>query len=175
MRAIVSSFLCAVTLCVVPAQGRKRKTHAPLPTKILVAKTVYLDNRSGFANIGDRAYDELIKWGHFRVVQNPKDADLILLFSATEYRGGYVTTGTTQQQGRVDNYGNIRISGETTSTTEQMVYRRTHLTLIDPKSGENLWSDSKPWGNLYTGFHSATRSLIKDLRNRVEDQGAESP
>ncbi len=161
--------LCVTVICELPAAAKKKK-HAPLRQTILEAETVYLDNRSGFPNIGDRAYDELTKWGHFRVVQNPKDADLIFLLSATEYRGGYVSTGSTQQQGRIDDSGNIEMSGETTTTSQPVVYRRTHLTVIDPKNGESLWSDSKPWGNLYTGFHSATRGLIKNLRERIEEQ-----
>jgi hypothetical protein len=33
--------------------------NAPLPEQILQAKTVYIDNQSGFATLGDRAYDEL--------------------------------------------------------------------------------------------------------------------
>lgn len=158
--------LCITTICGVPAGAKKKKKHAPLPQTILEAKTVYLDNRSGLADIGDKAYDELTKWGRFRVVQNSKEADLLLLLSATEYRGGYVTSGSTQQQGSIDDSGNVQMSGRTTTTTEQVVYGRTHLTVIDPKNGESLWSDSNPWGK----FRSATRGLIKALRKRIEEQ-----
>jgi hypothetical protein len=161
-------------LCVTIGGGlsafAKEKRHAPLPQAVLQAKTVYLDNRSGYASLGDKAYDELEKWGRFKVVQSPKEADLIFLLSASEYRGGYITTGTSQQQGRVDDSGNVQMTGTNESTTQQMVYRSTHLTVIDPKSGDALWEDSKRWGNLYNGFHSATRSLIKNLRERIEEQ-----
>ena len=46
----------------------------------------------------------------------------------------------------------------------------TYLTVIDPKTGENLWSDSKKWGNLYTGFHSATKGLIDELEKRINEE-----
>lgn len=157
------------------ADAKRPKVHAPLPKQVLEAKTVYLDNQSGFASLGDKAYDELTKWGRFKVVDQRQNADLILLLSASEYRGGYVTSGTAQQHGTVDDSGNIEVSGESESTTTPVVYRRTHLTVIDPKTGTSLWSDSKAWGNLYTGFHSATRSLIKNLRSRLEEQEAASP
>ena len=46
----------------------------------------------------------------------------------------------------------------------------TYLTVFDAKSGDNLWSDSKRWGNLYTGFHSATKGLINELKKRIDEQ-----
>jgi hypothetical protein len=35
--------------------------HLPLPPQILTAKTVYIDNQSGYAKLGDRAYKQLQK------------------------------------------------------------------------------------------------------------------
>jgi len=157
------------------ADAKRPKARAPLPNEVLKAKTAYLDNRSGLASIGDKAYDELTKWGRFKIVDRPQNADLIFLLSASEYQGGYVSSSTGQQHGTVDNSGNIQMSGESETTTTPVVYRRTHLTVIDPKDGTSLWSDSRQWGNLYTGFRSATRSLIKNLRERIEGQEAASP
>jgi hypothetical protein len=34
--------------------------HAPLPEQILQAKTVYIDNQSGLATLGDRAYGRAV-------------------------------------------------------------------------------------------------------------------
>ena len=158
-----------------PAAGKKKQTHAPLPTKILEARTVYLDNQSGLAKLGDRAYDELAKWGRFRIVGNPKDVDLVFLLSTTEYEGGYMKTGTTQASGTVIRYGNIHMSGSTSSTITPVVQGWTHLTVIDPTTGANLWRDARQSGNLLTGFRSATRSLVKDLRKRIEQQEASLP
>jgi hypothetical protein len=128
-----------------------------------------LDNKTGYEVFADRAYDELEKWGRFRVVQSAKDADLVVLLSASLYHGGYVTSGTSQQHGTVDNDGNVNIYGSTQSTSVPVRVGYTHLYVIDPTNGESLWSDTKRWGNLFTGFHSATRSLIRELRERIEE------
>jgi hypothetical protein len=40
------------------------------------------------------------------------------------------------------------------------------------KSGIVLWSDTRRWGNLFTGFKSATREVVKELRKRIEEQEA---
>lgn len=145
-----------------PSYGKRQHARAPLPVTLMDAKAVYIDNQTGSAKLADRAYDELSKWGRFRVVDSPKRADVIFLLSAKEYQSGSVTSG------RVDDYGNISAS------TSQVVTGVTFLTVIDPKDGSSLWSDSKRWGNLYTGFRSATRGLIKALRDRIEEQEAPS-
>jgi hypothetical protein len=144
--------------------------HLPLPPQIAAAKTVYIDNQSGMANIGDKAYQQLVKWGRFQVIQDRKSADLILLLSAKAYDGGYVTTGggTT---GNIDSKGNINTTNEPTYTHHVSV-NYTFLTVVDPKTGDNLWSDSKRWGNLYTGFHSATKGLIDELVKRVNEEAS---
>jgi len=149
------------------AFANERK-HPPLPSKVMTAKTVYLDNRTGYAKFSDRAYDELQKWGRFRVVDSAKDADLVFLLSASLYDGGYVTSGTSHQHGTISDYGSLDISGTSESTSYPVRVGVTHLYVIDPKTGESLWSDTKRWGNLFTGFRSATRSLIRELRKRVE-------
>lgn len=141
--------------------------HLPLPPQMTAAKTVFIDNQSGTAKIGDRAYEQLQKWGRFQVVQDRKEADLVLLFSAREYNRGYVTSGSTTT-GRVDESGNVSLNSSPTYSGPVTV-GYTYLTVIDPKTGDNLWSDSKKWGNLYTGFHSATKGLIDELEKRINE------
>ncbi|MGB9233148.1 MAG: hypothetical protein WCC04_01960 [Terriglobales bacterium] len=144
-----------------------KERHLPLPPQITAAKTVYIDNQSGLAKLGDRAYEQLTKWGHFQVIQDRKQADLILLMSARAYDGGYITSGggTT---GTIDESGNINTTNNPTYTSHVSV-NYTFLTVIDPKTGDSLWSDSKRWGNLYTGFHSATKGLIDELMKRINE------
>jgi hypothetical protein len=150
----------------------KEKNHLPLPPQVMTAKTVYIENQSGEAKIGDRAYDEIKKWGRFQLVTDRKQADLIFLLTAREHTGGYVTTGG-NQTGTVDSSGNINTTSSPTYTTPVTV-GYTYLTVIDPKTGDNLWSESKRWGNLYTGFHSATRKLIDELKKRIAEQSSDS-
>ena len=72
----------------------KEKQHLPLPATVLAAKTVFIDNQTGMAKLGDRAYEELKKWGRFsNKLTDRKHADLIFQLTAQERDGGYVTTG----------------------------------------------------------------------------------
>lgn len=164
---VIAIFMLAPVL--VRAKG---KQHLPLPPQITTAKTVYIDNESGMATLGDRAYQEITKWGRFQVVQSRKQADLIFLLSAHSYNGGYITSGG-GQTGTIDENGHISTSGNNTYTTPITV-GYTYLTVIDPKTGDGLWSDSKRWGNLYTGFRSATKGLIDQLKKRMDEQARES-
>ena len=109
-----------------------------------------------------RAYEQLTKWGRWQVVSERQSADLILLLSAHQYNGGYIgnTTGT------VDENGNINATSSSTPVTVGY----TFITIVDPKTGDNLWSDSKRWGNLYTGFHSATKGLVDELMKRINEE-----
>jgi len=154
--------LCAFT------SSAKEKQHLPLPATVLAAKTVFIDNQTGMAKLGDRAYEELKKWGRFQIVPDRKQADLVFLLTAQEHDGGYVTSGG-GQTGTVDSGGNINTNSNPTYTTHVTV-GYTYLTVFDAKSGDNLWSDSKRWGNLYTGFHSATKGLINELKKRMDEQ-----
>jgi hypothetical protein len=133
-----------------------------------LSETIFIDNHTGQAKIGDRAYEELKKWGRFQIVSDRNQADLIFLSTAQEHDGGYVTSGG-GQTGTVDSSGNIRTSSDPTYTTHVTV-GYTYLTVFDSKSGDNLWSDSKRWGNLYTGFHRATKGLINELKKRMDEQ-----
>ena len=163
MRTIAIFVLADITLVMLSVSFAKEHKHAPLSPTVLSAKTVYLDNRSGYENMTDRAYDELQKWGRFRVVGSAKDADLVLLLSASVYNGGYRTTGSSEDHGTVDDSGNVDIHGSSTSHSTPVEDRYSHLYVLDPKSGETLWSDTKPWA-----FRSATRALIKEFRARIE-------
>jgi hypothetical protein len=98
----------------------------------------------------------------------------VLLISAHAYVTGYSTSTTGTAQGTVDEGGNIQLSGKSQSQTDAEIARITYMTAIDPKTGNVLWSDQKPWGSLYTGFRSATRSLVKELRKRIEEQEADT-
>ena len=80
------------------------------------------DNRSAQAVIGDRAYREITSWGRFQVVQDRKQADLILLLtSRSEVRG---------QAGKVDEDGYLQNSA--------LVSRYSGVTVLDAKTGDSL-------------------------------------
>jgi hypothetical protein len=134
--------------------------------KILSAKTVYFDNQTGVEAVGTAAVAQLRKWGRFQIVHDKKTADLILLLSADPYNGGYVIfasgqTGTMDadghiQQDRIPNYNRLA------------PVRDAYLTVIDPRSGQNLWSESHVWGGLLTGADSAGARLVQKLQKQIE-------
>ncbi len=163
-------FLLILVMCgVVSATSfAKPQKHLPLPPAILSAKTVYIDNQSGIAKIGDRAYEQITKWGRWQVVSDRHKADLILLLSAREYNGGYVTSGG-QTSGTIDDNGNINATTQPTYTRRVSV-NYTYVTVIDPNTGDSLWSDTKRWGNLYNGFHSASKGLVDELMKRIKEE-----
>ena len=187
MKAYLPHFvLLLAAIASLPTTSNAKDKHQPLPPQIMKATTVYIDNQSGIAKLGDRCYTEIEKWGRFKVVQDPKTADLVFLLSAKQYTSGYVTSGggstsTVNTSGNINattigdqTTGTVNTSG-TVNTTTQPTYTSavtvgyTYLTVIDPKTGDSLWSDMKRWGNLYTGFHSATKGLVDDLMKRINE------
>jgi hypothetical protein len=121
------------------------------------AKTIYIDNSSGQARLTDRCYDELTKWGRFTIVSDPAKADVVLEISTQVHTSGYSGHSTT------DDYGNTN-----TSLNAQKIGSTT-IAVLDHLNGRVLWSDTRPWGNLFTGFRSAGRGVIKELRERMEE------
>src|SRR5277367_4966873 len=76
----VSTVALALVLVVSPIHAKDKL--APLPASVIAAKTVYIDNQTGHAEIADRAYDALSKWGRFKILKDAKDADLVFRFTA---------------------------------------------------------------------------------------------
>jgi hypothetical protein len=72
----------ALALILVVSPIHAKDKPAPLPASVIAAKTVYIDNQTGHAEITDRAYDALNKWGRFKILKDAKDADLVLRFTA---------------------------------------------------------------------------------------------
>lgn len=70
-----------------PAVAQKQLAHS---TRILSAKTVYLNNQTGSDAVGKNALAQLKKWGKFQIAADPKQADLIFLLSADPYKGGNI-------------------------------------------------------------------------------------
>src|ERR1700680_542731 len=86
-------------LCTIPALAKDLK--APLPEKLFQAKSVYIDNQSGNADIRDKAYTVLKEWNRYEVVQDKSKADLIYVLTiSSEVRGSY-TTGSVNDYGQV--------------------------------------------------------------------------
>ena len=95
----------ALATLAVPGPPQDKNQHGLRP-KILTAKSVYFDDQTGAYVVGEKPLSQLKKWGRFKIVKDPKQADLIFLLSADPYKGGYIVysggeTGTVEKSGNV--------------------------------------------------------------------------
>ena len=156
-------FILTALLAPISAQVQKESAKS---AKILSAKTIYFDNQTGVDAVGVEALAQLEKWGRFQVVKDKKAADLIFLLSADPDRGGYIIFGG-GQTGTIDRDGHIQ-PDRVPDYSRRAPVRDAYLTVIDPKSGESLWSDSHVWGGLLTGANSAGARLVRKLQKQIE-------
>lgn len=159
---LAASVLAANLLVATPAGAQKQLAQSP---RMLSAKSAFFKNQTGSDEVGKNAVSELKKWGKFQLVDDPKQADVILLLSADPYRNGDIVfasgqTGSVESghvtEDRVPNYN------------KQAPTRYAYLTVIDPKTGDNLWSGTHPWGGLLTGYNSAGARLVRELKKQTK-------
>jgi hypothetical protein len=155
--------ILAALLITSSAAAQKQLGHSP---QILSAKTVYFKNQTGSEAVGNNALAQLKKWGRFLVVQDRKQADLVLLLSADPYRGGNIIFAS-GQTGSVESGGSV-VEDKTPNFNKQSPSRYAYLTVIDPKTGESLWSAVHLWGGLLTGFNSVGERLVKELEKQIK-------
>lgn len=127
-----------------------KKQPPPLSPKILKAQTVYLDcdcRREMKASVPN-ALPEFFEWGRYQLAPDRDHADLIFLFSMNPYLGDYFTRDGPDKRPAIVDF--------------------TILTVIDGRTGEALWSESKRWG--YMLVSKASRALMRDFRKSVEGQ-----
>jgi hypothetical protein len=133
------------------ASGIIQVTHIvrAMPPQVTQAKTVYVLCDAclrGMAAAKEAAFEELADWGRYEILPDRRKADLIFLFSANPYLGDYVTRdGPDTRQVHVD---------------------ITYLNVIDPRTGESLWGDSRQWGSWFVA--RATKDLIAHFRDQLE-------
>jgi hypothetical protein len=104
-----------------------------LPNSIFQARTVYVDNQSGFAELYTIAYMELARWGRFEPVESTKKADLVIVLTGS----GYVHA---LPAGEAPKYDPKKTSVRPMESPEAAPAGYTRVTLQDVKSGKTLWS-----------------------------------
>jgi hypothetical protein len=150
------------------ASGKKQEVqqHAPLPAKVLESKTIYIQNDSGWAEAADKAYSELKTWGRFQVVDVKEKADLIMVLAITTMqRQGTDSSWVSMYNSQTGAWTNGSVQTPSTATR-----RFTQIKLIDPVTGNTVWTDQQIWRRK----RSATEQLIQSLRQRVEEQEKQS-
>ena len=158
-RFAATAFALLLFSCTCRAQ--KEKAQSP---RILSAGAVYFRNLTGSDAVGKSAIAGLKKWGKYRLVAEPAQADLIFVLTADNTQDGKVVVPVMDQTDPIaDSEQN---SESPVPAAKQSPARYAYLTVIDGKTGETLWNDKHLWGGLLTGFNSAGERLVKELENQ---------
>jgi hypothetical protein len=130
-----------------PARAQDQETFAIGKIKKATSAAIDCSNcPRSLANAGKAARQELSAWDRFRLVDDPQQADILFILSGNPYLGDYLTRrGPDQRPIKIDS---------------------TFVTVIDPHTGEELWSDSRSWGSWRVA--GATKALIEELRGELE-------
>jgi hypothetical protein len=165
-RQIALLALVSLTLTSLLFAKKQQTQHAPLPAKVLTARTIYIDNQSGWAEAADKAYGQLKAWGKYQIVDAKEKADLILVLTVIEMQqGGQESSWVSTYNSQTGAWTHGTISTPSTNTV-----RYTEIRLIDPATGDMAWADRLIWSRK----RSATEMLIQSLRQRVEEQERQS-
>ena len=161
MRRAAALFLLIIASICAAFAGTK---HMPLPPAVLQAKRIYIDNRTpDCPECADHAYDELSKWGRFQIVTDPKDADLVFVLKSTSTERPVSVVANTTSTGSDSSHTN----GTVISREDYTVF----VTVMDARTNQQLYSNSAYWRFAWS---KPTKTLVRDLRKRIEDQERES-
>jgi len=148
--------LLALQACAFAANDK----YAPLPEKIVRAKTVFLVNQTGISRFGDDLYQEIKKWNRWQVVAERDKADLVLILSQRDTVEGTVSTATATSSGQ---------TATGTGVSAPIKSSAWYLHVIDPSTGETLWTTRHTLGGrLWQSWGSVARSLLSDVQKRLK-------
>lgn len=192
------SLLFLAVLIATPALPKNPK-HAPLPRKIVAARTVYLDNRTDSPNVKDKAYVEIVKRSAWNVIEDRAGADIIIVFSriagasAGRLRrqaallaiangaGDAADAKGRQAQAAMATANSAPGSSTVIVDSSTPRPRRTlndlppsfqlNLTVLDANTGETLWTESADWV-LVCPSGKLTKRLLLRVEESKEDNRA---
>jgi outer membrane protein assembly factor BamB len=161
MRIQVTTLFAFLLLRAITAVAEE-KIYAPLPDKVVAAKTVFFINESGTARFGDDLYRQIKAWNRWNVVTDRAKADLILVLSPSDTVPVVITTASATGSDQ-------STSGTSVTAAGSMQTQRWHLYVMDAKTGENLWrADASMGANLWRSWGSIARSLLSDIQKRLK-------
>lgn len=133
--------------------------RASLPSKVLSAGTVFVDNQTTSAELLNTAYMELSKWGRLQVVDTAQKADIVLRLS----NGNYVKFVPGGESAPV---ADPKIAKQSfVGADEAVPPGSTRISVIDPKTGNSLWSDIRK-----TDSPKAATHLFDGLRDAFDQK-----
>jgi hypothetical protein len=157
--AVASALLVFGTVLLLPPQAQANEKRPSLPTSVLSARTIYVDNQTTSAELQNTAYTELSKWGRFQIVDTPQKAEIVLRLS----NGNYVRF--------VPGNGNSSASDPKPAkqnwmgADEAVPPGSTRISVIDAKSGNSLWSDIRKTENPKAATH-----MLDGLREAIDQK-----
>jgi hypothetical protein len=157
MRSILLALLFALTIPFVARAARD-----PLPVELLQAKTVYVEmgsfvptkknnDQGAGASYLDPCKQVLQKWGRLKIVDDPKQADIILRISS---------------QRSTDS---VFVSTSSASGSVGMSEVLTVVNVVQSSSGKQVWTGAGQWAANWTA-KMITKSIINSLRIDVEHE-----
>ena len=157
MRSIAAALLFAITVSV-GVYGKKD----PLPAALLKAKTVYVemgsfvptkknDDQGAGVSYLDPCKKVLEKWGRLKIVDDPKQADIILRISS-QRNTDLVGVSTTSVSGSV-------------GMSEVLAV----VNVVQSSSGKQLWTGAGQWAANWTA-KIVMKSIVNGLRIDIEKE-----
>lgn len=157
MRSITLVLLIGL---IVPVAARAARD--PLPAELLQAKTVYVemgsfvptkknDDQGAAASYLDPCKKVLQKWGRLKIVDDPKQADIILRISS-QRNNDLVGVNTTSVTGSVEMSEVLAV-----------------VNVVQPSSGKQLWTGAGQWAANWTA-KIVMKSIVNSLRIDVEKE-----
>jgi hypothetical protein len=154
MKKMTSVFFSALIFLSVELSQANEKRGA-VPSRVLSAKTIYVDNQTADAELQHDAYMALGKWGRYEIVDSRQKADVVLRLSGSSVVK-FVPGGDPSAT-----YNPKPVNEPSAAGEELAPPGCTRLTLIEPKNGTTLWSDVRKTSNaqekskLLEGLHAA--------------------
>ena len=147
VRVFAAATLFALFSTITIQANDKHDKRASLPAAVVSAKTVHVDNQTTSAELLNTAYTELSKWGRLQIVDTPHKADIVLRLS----NGNYVkfVPGGENPQASKPKTDNQNVA----SADEAVPPGSTRISVIDPKTGNSLWSDIRKTNNPKAATH----------------------
>jgi hypothetical protein len=161
MKKIASVFFLAAMLLDLGI-ARANDKRGALSSKVLSARTIYVDNQTNDAELQHDAYMGLGKWGRYEIVDSPQKADVVLRLSGSSVVK-FVPGGNPSAT-----YNPKPVSADSAEAQELAPPGYTRITLVEPKNGTTLWSDVRKTSNaqeksrLLEGLHEAVDQQEKN-------------
>lgn len=144
-------WLCVLFVLLLPLSSplavHANDKHGALPARVRLANTVYVDNQTSSAELQNVAYTELSKWARLRIVDSPKRADIVLRLSNGNSARHVSNADKSHSPAVVPAKQNWMDAGPAVPEGS------TRISVLDPKTGNALWSDIRKTNNLKAASH----------------------